>query len=98
MKILYSCLSKSWGGMEMVTINSIKQLLDRNISVELICTAESRIHIEANNIEALAIEIEKYIKKLSGIHKKSKELLGQFKKKDPAYGIVNKILKESEIK
>ena len=34
----------------MVTINSIKQLLDRNISVELICTAESRIHIEANNI------------------------------------------------
>ncbi len=50
MKILYSCLSKSWGGMEMVTINSIKQLLDRNISVELICTAESRIHIEANNI------------------------------------------------
>ncbi len=50
MKILYSCLSKSWGGMEMVTINSIKQLLDRNITVELICTAESRIHIEANNI------------------------------------------------
>jgi glycosyltransferase involved in cell wall biosynthesis len=50
MKILYSCLSKSWGGMEMVTINSIKQLLDKGTSVELLCTAESRIHIEANNL------------------------------------------------
>jgi len=49
MKILYSCLSKSWGGMEMVTINTIKRLLDKDVTVELICTAESRIHIEANN-------------------------------------------------
>ncbi len=58
MKILYSCLSKSWGGMEIVTINSIKQLLDRNISVELICTAESRIHIEANNIGMIIYPIK----------------------------------------
>lgn len=50
MKILYSCLSKSWGGMEMLTINAIKQLLNRNYSVELICSADSRIHIEANNL------------------------------------------------
>lgn len=49
MKILYSCLSKSWGGMEMVTINTIKRLLDSGVTVELICTKESRIHIEANN-------------------------------------------------
>jgi glycosyltransferase involved in cell wall biosynthesis len=58
MKILYSCLSKSWGGMEMVTINSIKQLIDKNISVELICTAESRIHIEANNIGMIIYPIK----------------------------------------
>lgn len=50
MKILYSCLSKSWGGMEMVTLTGIKQLLKRGIHVELLCTAESRIHIEANNL------------------------------------------------
>jgi glycosyltransferase involved in cell wall biosynthesis len=50
MKILYSCLSKSWGGMEMVTINTIKLLLDIGLTVELLCTAESRIHIEANNL------------------------------------------------
>ena len=50
MKILYSCLSKSWGGLEMFTLTSIRQLLKRDIAVELICSADSRIHIEANNM------------------------------------------------
>jgi len=50
MKILYSCLSKSWGGLEMFTLTSIQQLLKRDIKVELLCSAESRIHIEANNM------------------------------------------------
>ena len=50
MKILYSCLSKSWGGMEMFTLTAVKQLLNRNINVELLCLAESRLHIEANNL------------------------------------------------
>ncbi|HSD64631.1 MAG TPA: glycosyltransferase family 4 protein [Ignavibacteriaceae bacterium] len=50
MKILYSCLSKSWGGMEMVTLTGLQQLLKRGIHVELLCTADSRIHIEANNL------------------------------------------------
>jgi glycosyltransferase involved in cell wall biosynthesis len=53
MKILYSCLSKSWGGMEMVTLTGIKQLKKRGIHVELLCAAESRIHIEANNLGIL---------------------------------------------
>ncbi|MCX8104329.1 MAG: glycosyltransferase family 4 protein [Ignavibacterium album] len=47
MKVLYSCLSKSWGGMEMITLTFIKELLKRKISVELLCLKESRIHIEA---------------------------------------------------
>ena len=50
LKILYSCLSKSWGGMEMVTLTGVRQLLKRNIVVELLCAEESRIHIEANNL------------------------------------------------
>ena len=50
MRILYSCLSKSWGGLEMYTLTSIQQLLKRDIKVELLCSAESRIHIEANNL------------------------------------------------
>lgn len=50
MRILYSCLSKSWGGLEMYTLTSIQQLLKRDSKVELLCSAESRIHIEANNL------------------------------------------------
>lgn len=50
MKVLYSCLSKSWGGMEMVTITGIKQMQKNNIEVELLCIAESRLHLEANNL------------------------------------------------
>lgn len=34
----------------MFTLTAVKQLLNRNINVELLCTAESRIHIEANNL------------------------------------------------
>lgn len=33
----------------MFTLTAVKQLLKRNIYVELLCTKESRIHIEANN-------------------------------------------------
>jgi glycosyltransferase involved in cell wall biosynthesis len=50
MKVFYSCLSKSWGGMEMITLTFIKKLLERNIRVELLCIEESRMHIEANNM------------------------------------------------
>ena len=34
----------------MYTLTAVKQLLQKNISVELLCAADSRIHIEANNI------------------------------------------------
>ena len=37
----------------MVTLSSINQLLKRGIKVELICSADSRIHIEANNMGIL---------------------------------------------
>ena len=49
MKVLYSCLSKSWGGMEMFTVTAVKQLLEKNIAVELLCIKESRLHVEASN-------------------------------------------------
>jgi glycosyltransferase involved in cell wall biosynthesis len=39
--------------MEMVTLTGIKQLLKRNIAVELVCVKESRIHIEANNLNLM---------------------------------------------
>lgn len=34
----------------MVTLIGIRQLMERGIHVELLCAAESRIHIEANNL------------------------------------------------
>jgi glycosyltransferase involved in cell wall biosynthesis len=36
--------------MEMFTLSAIKQLQQKQIHVELLCVAESRIHIEANNV------------------------------------------------
>lgn len=50
MKILYSCLSRSWGGMEMITLIFIRKLIERKYQVELLCVKESRMHIEANNL------------------------------------------------
>lgn len=69
MKILYSCLSKSWGGMEMNTLTSVKQLLKRNITTELICLAESRIHIEAVNMGIVTYPVQApgYIHPVSSI-------------------------------
>ncbi len=63
MKILYSCLSSSWGGMEMITLTFIRKLLERNINVELLCIAESRMHIEANNLGLIihAVKASGYI-------------------------------------
>lgn len=63
MKILYSCLSKSWGGMEMITLTFIKKLLERNIRVELLCIEESRMHVEANNLGLIihAVKASGYI-------------------------------------
>lgn len=50
MKILYSCMSRSWGGMEMITLTFVKKLHQKGFKVELLCIAESRMHIEANNL------------------------------------------------
>lgn len=78
MKILYSCLSKSWGGMEMLTITSIKQLLKRGIEVTLLCSSESRIHTEANSLGIIIhplnskiLELPLNILKLNGILRSS---------------------------
>jgi len=59
MKILYSCLSKSWGGMEMFTLTAVQQLLKYNQKVELLCLEESRIHIEANNLGIIIHPVKK---------------------------------------
>jgi len=69
MKVLYSCLSSSWGGMEMITLTFIRKLLERNMHVELLCIAESRMHIEANNLGLIihAVKATGYIHPFSTI-------------------------------
>jgi len=76
MKILYSCLSKSWGGLEMKTIEGAIQLIRKNIKVDILCYPGSRINLEAekNKIRCITLKAHGYfhpvkIFKLSGILK-----------------------------
>lgn len=102
MKILFPCLSKSWGGMEMVTLTGIQQLIKQNIKVQLICAEESRLHLEANSMGIIIhpIKIRKIISlyailKLSSIIRKEKyDLIHTHASKDlwlivPALKIIN---------
>ncbi len=47
MKILYSCFSQSWGGMEMFAVDAAAKLQERNIEVEFLCYPNSKIFHEA---------------------------------------------------
>lgn len=47
MKILITCLSKSWGGLEMYTLLTANQLKKRDLDVELLCCSGSRFNDEA---------------------------------------------------
>lgn len=44
MRVLYSCLSRSWGGMEMFAIFAVEKLLERGIHSELLCYPGSKIY------------------------------------------------------
>ncbi len=50
MKILISCLSNSWGGMEMFTVQSAEQLINQNVDVYLFCLKDSKIDLNSNFI------------------------------------------------
>lgn len=47
MKILVSCFSKSWGGMEMYALTTMQALKSRGIEVCLLCYPGSTLHREA---------------------------------------------------
>ncbi len=52
MKVLYSSLSRSWGGMEMFTVDAVTRLMKRGIHTELVCYPGSKIEMKARE-EAL---------------------------------------------
>ncbi len=62
MKVLYSCLSQSWGGMEMFTVAAVKQLLKFGIETELLCYPESKIHVKAleENLDVHTVKASGY--------------------------------------
>ena len=70
MRILYSCLSRSWGGMEMYTLTSVKQLINRNIQVEILCLKGSTLFEEAqkHGVITHTISSDHYFN-LSGVFK-----------------------------
>jgi glycosyltransferase involved in cell wall biosynthesis len=58
-KILQSCSSRSWGGLEMQALLECTQLKARGHDVTLLCTPKSRLEEEANraHIETLSLEL-----------------------------------------
>lgn len=58
MKILVSCLSKSWGGMEMFALNSSLKLKENGINISLLTLFNSKLHLEAkkNNLPFFTIK------------------------------------------
>ena len=58
MKILYSCLSRSWGGLEMRTIQGAEELHNRNVEVNILCFPHSQINLEAVKREISCITIK----------------------------------------
>ena len=77
MKVLYSCLSRSWGGMEMFTVTAVRQLLNRGIETHLLCYPDSKIEISAKKegIKTVPLKFDGYfnlpaIIKLKSILKK----------------------------
>lgn len=50
MRILISCLSRSWGGMEMFTVQSADQLIKNEFDVYLFCIEDSKIDLNSNFI------------------------------------------------
>jgi glycosyltransferase involved in cell wall biosynthesis len=79
MKVLLTCLSRSWGGLEMYSILTARQLIKNNIETELLCYKNSRVHTEAvnGNIPVVESNYKNYFQlpsylKISRILKKNK--------------------------
>lgn len=62
MKVLITCLSQSWGGLEMYSIQTAKQLIEKNIETNILCFVDSRVHKESlmNNIPVITSNFKNY--------------------------------------
>lgn len=62
MKILITCLSQSWGGMEMYSLQTAELLIKSGFEVDLLCFPNSHLHTEAEKrgIKTYQLEFSKY--------------------------------------
>lgn len=58
MKILFTCLSNGWGGLEMYTLTILLQLKKNGFDVSLLAIRNSQISIEAKNHNIITHEID----------------------------------------
>lgn len=68
MRILISCLSRSWGGMEMFAVDSAKQLKNENLDVYFFCLKGSKINKHLNFLsrdKILSVNSNSYFNPLS---------------------------------
>lgn len=79
MRVLFTCLSQSWGGMEMYALTTVKQLLKHKVETELVCFPGSRLNEEAvkANVVTHTIRFNSYFNpqstiKLSSLIKRNK--------------------------
>lgn len=73
--ILISCGSYSWGGLEMISLETALKLRESGNNIKIICSADSRLAQEARRMEFDTIEIfSKDIKIFSSILKLKKYL------------------------
>lgn len=77
MKILQTCMSLSWGGMEMYTLHTANLLIKAGHEVNLLCAINSRLQAEAEKAGikcfplGIKVQILSSIVKLTGIIRKN---------------------------
>jgi hypothetical protein len=71
MKILQSCGSASWGGLEILALRTTLQLKQRGHNVHLLCRQDSKLEKEAlkNNIEVITLPGKSTLKSIIGAKK-----------------------------
>lgn len=71
MKILQSCGSASWGGLEILALKTTIQLKQRGHNVHLLCLQDSKLEKEAlkNNIDAITLPGKSALKSVTGVKK-----------------------------
>lgn len=79
MKVLLTCLSRSWGGLEMYTIQTARHLIMNGIQTDILCYPDSRVHRETVNekITVYTSPFKNYFNpveqiKISGLLKKNR--------------------------